>query len=555
LEIRQLPALRVLILFFSCYLLLMQFSFWVVSFLVLIFFLIIYLRYRAFKNSILFFTLAIICCFRIQYKPEVSVPPKCYKIQKIVKENHQKIIFIAEGKEKVLFTLKRFGNDSSGYYCNDVIEYRGRLKSLPVPKNLKDFVYADYLTKTGVDSLAYPTTFPRVVHRDSTSIVFYASKIKKTIASYLFSFSKITNSTKGFTIALLIGDKSFLNKRGYELFRESGVIHVLAISGLHIGILYITLNFLFSKLLRFNKKAVFYVVAILLVGYAFVTGLSPSVIRAVIMFTLIQFGKSYHKSTNTLNIVISSAFLMLFYEPNLIIDVGFQLSYSAVIGIVLIMQHSGLELIIRSKPFGFIWSILLVNFAAFIFTAPIIAFHFGVINFTSIWASILVVPIITIVMFVGLLLLIFSLNNFFAEKLYLLLDYLFSGLIWILNFIIEHTHFLIRVFLDTSGTIIFFSILLCIFFRKLKWSIIIALSCLVLFLLPKNQQVQLLKINDRLEIKHRNKVYSVKKGDSLFLNSAQFFFEQEDLLKIETKNKSRLIDFNVNNYECLILEF
>ena len=130
----------------------MQFSFWVVSFLVLIFFLIIYLRYRAFKNSILFFTLAIICCFRIQYKPEVSVPPKCYKIQKIVKENHQKIIFIAEGKEKVLFTLKRFGNDSSGYYCNDVIEYRGRLKSLPVPKNLKDFVYADYLTKTGVDS-------------------------------------------------------------------------------------------------------------------------------------------------------------------------------------------------------------------------------------------------------------------------------------------------------------------------------------------------------------------------------------------------------------------
>ncbi len=393
-----------------------------------------------------FIGLVLICCTRNNYQPVDYLPSKCYKIERILKANREKVVFIAKGKGKVLFTLKIKGNDSANYYSDDVIEYKGILKPITSPKSLNGFIYADYLSELGIDSTAYPKVFPEVVFRDSLSVNFFVSNLKRSIISYLLSFSKITDSTKGLTVALFTGDKSFLDKNGSALFRKSGVIHVLAISGLHVGILYITLFLLFSKLFRLNKKTVFYLTSLLLISYAFITGLSPSVIRAVIMFTLIQFGKSYQKSSNTLNIVFSSAFLMLFYEPNLIEDVGFQLSYSAVFGIVLIVQYSGLDSYVKNKYLNFLWNIFLVNIAAFLFTAPVISFHFGIINFTSIWASILVVPIITIAMYLGVLLLILSFNNFLAEKPFLILDYLFTGLNRLLNFIIEFLHFPVYFF-------------------------------------------------------------------------------------------------------------
>ena len=97
--------------------------------------------------------------------------------------------------------MKIRGNDSAIYYSNDVVEYRGLLKPISAPKSLSGFVYADYLSEIGVDSLAYPKVFPRVAFRDSLSLNFFASNLKKSIISYLLSFSKITSSTKGFTIA------------------------------------------------------------------------------------------------------------------------------------------------------------------------------------------------------------------------------------------------------------------------------------------------------------------------------------------------------------------
>ncbi len=497
----------------------------------------------------------LICCVRINYEPVVSLPSKCFKIERIVKENKEKIVFVAKGKSNVLFTLNITEKDMGFYHANDLIEYKGRLMPLPAPKSLNGFIYADYLCKTGVDSIAYPKSFPRLVYRDSLSIHSYTSRFKKSITSYLLNFSKITDFTKGFMIALLTGDKSFLDKKGYNLFRESGVIHVLAVSGLHVGILYATLYFLFSKILRLHAKMVFHIIAVLLIGYAFISGLSPSVIRAVIMFTLIQFGKSYQKTTNTLNIVFSSAFLMLFYEPSLMFDIGFQLSYSAVIGIVFIMQYSGLKRLVKNKYFSLLWNLVLVNFAAFLFTTPVIAYHFGVINFTSIWASLLVVPIITLVMYLGLLLLVISINYSFAEKVYLILDYIFTGLSSLLNLIIDNLNLTFHFFMGGSGVIIFFSILFCAIIRKLRWMFFIILFNGLIFCFPKAQKLQFLKLTDQVQLKYRGEILEIKKGDSLRLNDVTILCKELRLIEVHKLQTIKTIDFNVNNYKSLILEF
>jgi len=483
------------------------------------------------------------------------LPYKCYRIESIVKANQEKIIFIAKGVEKVLFTLKVRGNDSAIYYPNDVVEYKDPLIPLPTPKSLNGFVYADYLTQIGVDSTAYPKAFPRLVYRNSLGAQFFASKLKNYIVSYLLSFSNITDSTKAFTIALITGDKSFLNKNGYKLFRESGVIHVLAISGLHVGILYVTLYFFFSKLLRLNNKIVSYLIALILIGYAFITGLSPSVIRAVIMFSLIQFGRSYNKTTNTLNIVFSSAFLMLFYEPDLIVDVGFQLSYSAVIGIVLTMQYSGLQSLVKKKYLSISWNVLLVNFAAFFFTMPVISFHFGVVNFTSIWASVFVVPIITIALYLGVLLLILSFNNYFAEKVFFILDYLFNGLSRLLNFIVDYLHYPCHFSLGSFGVVLSFFILFFLITRKLNWVLFIILFFGVIFYFPNHQVVQALKLKNEVQIKYKHQIFTIKKGDSILFNNCKILTKDLNTLEVHKFNNIRIIDFNVNNYQNLILDF
>ena len=135
-EIRQLPALRVLLLFIVSYFLLKYFSFGITLSLLFFFFLLVYLKFREFKNSIVFIGLVLICCTRINYQTVDSLPSKCYKIERIVKANQEKVIFIAKGKEKVLFTLKIRGNDSAIYYSDDIVEYRGALKPITSPKSL-----------------------------------------------------------------------------------------------------------------------------------------------------------------------------------------------------------------------------------------------------------------------------------------------------------------------------------------------------------------------------------------------------------------------------------
>lgn len=518
-----------------------------------IFFVLLILIVRSFKSCVILFSIVLICCIRIKFKPVFLIPPGYYKIERIIKANQRKTVFIGNGKEKALFTLKTKGTLENIYFPNDIVEYNDGFRPLPSPKTLEDFVYADYLKKIGVDSLAYPIVPPKVLFRDSLSIIFLASKFRQSIITYLQTFSKVTSSTKGLSIALFTGDKSFLDKKGHELFRNSGVIHVLAISGLHVGILYVTLCILFSRLFRLPEKIVFYCIAFLLILYAFITGLSPSVIRAVLMFIIIHFGKSYQKSVSTLNVVFSSAVLILFYDPDLIQDIGFQLSYSAVIGIVLMMQHSGCDNWVKIKYLRVLWRVTLVNGAAFLFTAPIISYHFGVINFTSIWASLFVVPIITIGMYLGLTLLIFSFNQFFSEKIFITLDYLFLGVNKILNLITEYLHVSLSFCVNSTTLVVCFSILLYFIIKKRECYSISIFICVLVSFLPNKSSIQILKLNTHVQLKYRNEIFYLSKGDSIRIDDFDVIYQKKNKIKLERNDLVKEIDFNVNNYKILSL--
>ena len=260
--------------------------------------------------------------------------------------------------------------------------------------------------------------------------------------------------------ALTLGYKSGLDAEIKNLFISAGVMHVLAVSGLHVGILFLLLNFIFGFLRKQHTGRIFFilVVVISIWGFAFITGLSPSVKRAAIMFTFIVIGQNLKRQSNIYNTVSASAFFILIVNPNNLYAVGFQLSYLAVLGIVSLQPR--IEKLFQFKFFIFryLWSLLAVSFAAQIAIFPLTVFYFH--QFPSyFWlTNMLVIPAATILIPLGIFLLAFSwipyFSNLISEAIHIILTYLikflelvenFPGSVIQINFTIIELMFIIAV--------------------------------------------------------------------------------------------------------------
>ena len=177
--------------------------------------------------------------------------------------------------------------------------------------------------------------------------ILLPGKNENALKSFLFSIrEKVVNLLEKYlgntdessiAKALLIGYKVDLDKDLVQAYSDAGVVHIIAISGLHIGIIYAILLWLFS-MLPFTKKSRPLRLFFILTGlwlFALLTGASPSAVRAAIMFSFIIIGTAFNKTGSVYNSIAASAFLLLCFNPYFLWDVGFQLSYLAVLGIVI----------------------------------------------------------------------------------------------------------------------------------------------------------------------------------------------------------------------------
>lgn len=179
--------------------------------------------------------------------------------------------------------------------------------------------------------------------------------------------------------ALILGVKDGLDNDLVHAYSSTGAMHVLAVSGLHVGIIYMIINFLFIPLRNRKYGKVILAVAgvFLLWSYAFITGLSPSVLRAVTMFTFLAISRPLNYSTNIFNTLAVSAFCLLLWEPFFIMSVGFQLSYLAVLGIVYLQPKLYQLWIPKNLAIDKIWQVTCVSVAAQMatFALGILYFH------------------------------------------------------------------------------------------------------------------------------------------------------------------------------------
>ncbi len=178
--------------------------------------------------------------------------------------------------------------------------------------------------------------------------------------------------------ALTLGNKTNLDPEIKQAWSNAGAIHVLAVSGLHVGIIYLIANFFLRYLLHWKNgrwiRALFLLIILWL--YALITGLSPSVMRATCMFSFVILGEAVNRRTAIFNSLAASATLLLIYNPFLLFSLGFQFSYIAVFGIVLIQPHLEKMLYIPNKFVFYFWQLTTVTLAAQIATFPLTIYYF-----------------------------------------------------------------------------------------------------------------------------------------------------------------------------------
>lgn len=261
---------------------------------------------------------------------------------------------------------------------------------------------------------------------------------------YAFIFSlrtKITNILKkhivgnndivGIAEALLIGYKEDLDKDLVQSYSNAGVVHIIAISGLHLGLIYVLLVWIFNRLPYVKNQRFLKVIFVLGILWLFslLTGASASVLRSAVMFTCIVIGKSYFKQSSIYNSLAASAFILLCFDPFFLWDVGFQLSYLAVIGIVALQQPIAKLLYIKNKWLAQIWGMLSVTIAAQLFTFPICLFYFHQFPNLFFITNLLAVPLSTIILFAELFLISVS----FIPLLCSITGIITGWLIWLMN--------------------------------------------------------------------------------------------------------------------------
>ena len=189
---------------------------------------------------------------------------------------------------------------------------------------------------------------------------------------------KISEENQGLVVALTLGDKSKLSIEKRNHFANAGAMHVLAVSGMHVGILLGFLQWIFFLIKPFRKRNLYLYFALILIwAFAFLTGMSASVSRAVAMFSILAIGQLMGKKFFGLQAIFSSALILLIINPLLLFDIGFQLSYLAVLGIAFFYQPIINLVHFRYKIFNYFWKGTAIGIAAQIGTLPLTLYYFN----------------------------------------------------------------------------------------------------------------------------------------------------------------------------------
>ncbi|MQP24563.1 DUF4131 domain-containing protein [Flavobacterium sp. LMO8] len=312
----------------------------------------------------------------------------------------------------------------------------------PIPKafNPYQFDYSKYLEKQNVFHQIYARENQIKIIQTHKTIDFHIENLRNNL-SKSFEIHHFEPKTKAIIDALILGQRLELDKETIADYSNAGVIHILAISGLHISIIYFFIVFLLKPLkrVRFGAEIQLLIVLGVLWLFALLTGLPASVTRAVTLFSFISIGNYFNQPKAIYNALAISAFLILLVKPNSIFDIGFQLSYAAVLSIVLFQPFYKKFYFTENKIGIYLTDIVLVSLAAQIGVLPLSLYYFNQLPLLFLLANLVIIPLSTAVLVGGLIILFF---NFVLPDVAILLGKLLSLIIDLMN---DYIHWIAQI--------------------------------------------------------------------------------------------------------------
>ncbi len=373
------------------------------------------------------------------------------------------------------------------YDYGDVLVIKGSPQPVSPPGNPGEFDYKKFLSYKNIFHQHFIRVYEVVKINSDPPYKFIQLAIRARIWADATLQRFVRGEREQATIsALVLGVTDGLDNELLSAYAGTGAMHVLAVSGLHISIVYLLISFLLSPLKKLKHgKAMLAIISIFILwSYSFITGLSPSVLRAVVMFTFMAIARASDRQTNIYNTLAVAAFSLLIYDPFMIMSVGFQLSFFAVIGILYFHPFIYAWWQPRNWLFNEIWTITSVSIAAQVSTFPLGLLYFHQFPNYFLLANLFVIPGSFIVLLGGILLLATSIVPVIADFLGLILSWIIKLLNAIVFFfeslpysLIENIHIsLMQCYL--LATIIVFTTLLCVKRRLVYLKAAIGISLL-----------------------------------------------------------------------------
>lgn len=375
----------------------------------------------------------------------ISVEPQNWKLKvtEVLKSTAYSDRYFSEVSEynsfkasgKIILT-KAIDSTSRKFQVDDELVVVAPKDEVKPPLNPHQFNYRNYMLNQGVfHQLKLNTTNYALLENPSRTIKGYAASLRQNIIDKL---KQTDFGADEFAIiqALFLGQRDDISIETYTNYKNAGAVHILAVSGLHIGIILLLLEFLFRpiEVLPKGKTIKLILIVLLLWGFALLAGLSPSVVRAVTMFSFVAYALYLNRPSNTFNILaLSMFFILLVIDPLLLFDVGFQMSYAAVFAIVWIYPFLQKFWFPKNWLLRKFWQLLSVSLAAQLGVLPISLYYFHQFPGLFFVSNLLIVPFLGLILGLGILVIAFILLNIAPNPLI----ELYNSIIGFMNSIIE----------------------------------------------------------------------------------------------------------------------
>lgn len=353
--------------------------------------------------------------YRLRVNDFPEVRERTFLCRVWLKERHDSLGIHPVNKQAILY----FQRDSlsSQLQMGEELWVRSRISPPVSARNFDEFDYARYLIRKGISGTGFVASGHwqfsecRKEKEGIATVLYRLAASYRTQIENLYRRLGIEGDELAVLSALTLGDKTDLSESVRESYSVAGVSHVLALSGLHIGLLYALAFFLLRPLLlggQSGRVLRSLLLILLLWLFAFFTGLSPSVVRSAAMFSIWALADLCGRQSFSLNTLALTAWLMLLVRPVWLFDVGFQLSFAAVLSILLFQPFLYRLCPVRHRAGTYLWGLVSVSVAAQLGTAPLVLFYFSRFSTHFLLTNLLVVPLVTLILYAAVVLLLLT---------------------------------------------------------------------------------------------------------------------------------------------------